>query len=100
MAPDEVHLVLPASLRADLAIDVARGYRTSREHRGATHLLLSKLDEVPRESGIADLALSLEMPSRWVTDGQDVPTDLKPGVQRILRSFGLSTDLESDWMPA
>ena len=100
MAPDEVHLVLPASLRADLAIDVARGYRTSREHRGATHLLLSKLDEVPRESGIADLALSLEMPSRWVTDGQDVPADLKPGVQRILRSFGLSTDLESDWMPA
>jgi flagellar biosynthesis protein FlhF len=100
MAPDEVHLVLPASLRADLAIDVARGYRASREHRGATHLLLSKLDEVPRETGVADLAMSLEMPMRWVADGQDVPADLKPGVQRILRSFGLSTDLESDWMPA
>jgi flagellar biosynthesis protein FlhF len=44
--------------------------------------------------------MSLEMPARWVADGQDVPADLKPGVQRILRSFGLSTDLESDWMPA
>lgn len=98
--PDEVHLVLPATLRTDLAIDVARSYRTTREHRGATHLLVSKLDEVPRETGIADLALSLDMPTRWVTDGQDVPADLKPGVQRVLRSFGLSIDLESDWMPA
>lgn len=100
LAPDEVHLVLPASLRPDLAIDVARGYRTSRAHRGATHVLLSKIDEVPRETGVADLALSLEMPARWVTDGQDVPADLKPGVPRILRAYGLSVDAEPDWMPA
>ena len=98
--PDEVHLVLPATLRADLAVDAARAYRPTREHRGATHVLLSKIDEVPRETGVADLALSLEMPARWVTDGQEVPNDLKPGVPRILRSFGLSADLESDWMPA
>lgn len=100
LAPDEVHLVLPASLRPDLAVDVARGYRTSRAHRGATHVLLSKIDEVPRETGVADLALSLEMPARWVTDGQDVPADLKPGVPRILRAYGLSVDAEPDWMPA
>ncbi len=100
LAPDEVHLVLPASVRPDLAIDVARGYRATRAHRGATHLLLSKVDEVPRETGVADLALSLEMPARWVTDGQDVPADLKPGVARILRAYGLSVDAEPDWMPA
>jgi flagellar biosynthesis protein FlhF len=100
LAPDEVHLVMPASVRADLAIDVARGYRSTRAHRGATHLLLSKVDEVPRETGVADLALSLEMPARWVTDGQDVPADLKPGVARILRAYGLSVDAEPDWMPA
>jgi flagellar biosynthesis protein FlhF len=100
LTPDEIHLVLPASLRPDLAVDVARAYRASRTHRGATHVLVSKIDEVPRESGVADLALSLEMPSRWVTDGQDVPTDLKPGVARILRAYGLSVDTEPDWMPA
>ncbi len=100
LTPDEIHLVLPASLRPDLAVDVARAYGATRTHRGATHLLISKIDEVPRESGVADLALSLEMPSRWVTDGQDVPTDLKPGVARILRAYGLSVDTEADWMPA
>jgi flagellar biosynthesis protein FlhF len=97
--PDEVHLVIPASLRPDLAIDLSRAYRTTSGHCGATHLILSKLDEVPRDSGIADLALSLELPTRWITDGQDVPGDLKPGVRRLLRAWGLSVDAEPDWMP-
>lgn len=100
IAPDEVHLVLPASLRADLAVDIGRAYAASRAHCGATHLLISKLDEVPSERGVTDLALSLEMPTRWVTDGQDVPADLKPGVARLLRTWGLSADAEPDWMPA
>ncbi|MCC6245707.1 MAG: hypothetical protein IT353_22940 [Gemmatimonadaceae bacterium] len=100
LEPDEVHLVLPASLRPDLAIDIARGYRSTRAHRGATHLLLTKVDEVPRESGVADLALSVELPARWVTDGQAVPADLKPGVARIMRAYGLSVDTEPDWLPA
>jgi flagellar biosynthesis protein FlhF len=98
--PDEVHLVIPASLRADLAVDIGRAYRATRHHCGATHLILSKIDEVPNASGISDLALSLEMPTRWVTDGQDVPGDLKPGVPRLLRAWGLSADAEPDWMPA
>lgn len=98
--PDEVHLVVPATLRADLALHVARAYGTTREHRGATHVLLTKLDEVPREAGVADLAMSLELPARWIADGQDVPTDLKPGASRILRGYGLSADTEPDWMPA
>ena len=100
LEPDEVHLVMPASLRPDLAIDIARGYRSTRAHRGATHLLLTKVDEVPRESGVADLALSVELPARWVTDGQAVPADLKPGVARIMRAYGLSVDTEADWLPA
>ncbi len=99
LAPDEVHLVLPATLRADLAVDIGRAYRASRVHCGATHLLLSKVDEVPRESGVTDLALSLGMPTRWITDGQDVPADLKPGVPRLLRGMGLPADAESDWTP-
>ncbi len=105
LGPDEVHLVLPASLRADLAVDIGRNYGPSRNtkggmHRGASHLLITKLDEVPRETGVADLALSMAMPTRWVTDGQDVPADLGAGVPRLLRSWGLAADAEPDWMPA
>lgn len=99
-APDEVHLVIPATLRADLAVHAARAYGRTRAHSGATHLLLTKLDEVPRETGVSDLALSLELPARWIADGQAVPADLKPGAPRILRSYGLSADVEFDWMPA
>ncbi|MEP6836187.1 MAG: hypothetical protein ABJB74_22550 [Gemmatimonas sp.] len=98
--PDEVHLVVPATLRADLALHAARAYGRTRLHVGSTHLLLTKLDEVPRETGVTDLALSLELPSRWITDGQNVPADLKPGASRILRSYGMSADVEPDWMPA
>lgn len=100
LAPDEVHLVMPASLRPDLALDISRSYANTRAHRGASHLLLTKIDEVPRGTGVADLALSMELPVRWITDGQDVPTDLKPGVPRVLRSYGLGVDAESDWLPA
>ena len=49
---------------------------------------------------MTDLALSLEMPSRWITDGQDVPADLKQGAPRLLRAFGLSADAERDWATA
>lgn len=97
--PDEVHLVVPATLRADLALHAAQAYGRTRAHVGSTHVLLTKLDEVPRETGVTDLAMSLELPARWVADGQDVPADLKPGAPRILRSYGMSADAEPDWMP-
>lgn len=100
LAPDEIHLVLPATTRHDLAREIGRSYRDGRGHRGATHLLVSKLDEVPNERGVTDLALSLDLPARWVTDGQEVPADLKPGVPRLLRAYGLAADAEPDWIPA
>jgi flagellar biosynthesis protein FlhF len=83
IAPDEVHLVLPAALRAD----VAAATRDAFASCGTTHLLLAKLDEVPGERGVAELAAELALPGRWVTDGQDVPTDLRPAAQRLLASF-------------
>jgi flagellar biosynthesis protein FlhF len=100
LAPDEVHLVMPATLRADLAVDVGRSYRAAGGHCGATHLLLSKIDEVPQELGVADLALSLEMPTRWLTDGQNVPADLQTGVPRLMRTIGLGVGIEPNWVTA
>jgi flagellar biosynthesis protein FlhF len=100
LAPDEVHLVLPASMRGDLALAAERTYRTSRAHCGATHTVLTKLDEVPAQRGLTDLALSLALPSRWVTDGQDIPAHLAPAVPRLLRSIGLGVDADDSWVPA
>ena len=85
LAPREVHLVLPASLRPDLASSVRGELRDA----GVTHALLSKLDEVPYEHGVAELAARVALPVRWVTDGQDVPADLHAGWPRIVQSLGV-----------
>lgn len=82
-APDEVHLVLPATVR----LDVAEAARRDFDRLGLTHLLLSKLDEVPEERGLAELAEVVGLPARWVTDGQEVPTDLRGAGGRILASL-------------
>jgi flagellar biosynthesis protein FlhF len=84
IAPAEMHLVLPASLRPDIAEAVRDAYIPL----GVTHLLLSKLDEVPGEAGVTDLVYRLDLPARWVADGQEVPTDLCAAAPRIMASLG------------
>ncbi len=84
MRPDEIHLVMPAGLRPDIAQVAFNAHLAMKP----THLLLSKLDEVPDDTGIADLATLLALPTRWLTDGLDVPADLKPAPQRILAALG------------
>lgn len=83
LRPDEVHLALPAGLRVDVAFGMAEAFRPL----GVTHLLLTKLDEVPGEGGVAELVELLGLPARWVTDGQEVPADLRAAAPRLLDSF-------------
>jgi len=85
MRPDEIHLVVPAGVRPDVASVAFNAHVAMRP----THLLLSKLDDVPNDTGIADLAAVIALPARWLTDGLDVPADLKPAPQRILAALGL-----------
>ena len=85
MQPDEIHLVIPAGLRPDIAAVALNTHLAMRP----THLLLSKLDDVPEDRGVADLAATIALPTRWLTDGLAVPADLKPAPQRILASLGL-----------
>ncbi|HLU24492.1 MAG TPA: hypothetical protein VKZ58_02115 [Longimicrobiales bacterium] len=84
IGPSEVHLVLPATIRTDVALAI----RDELAGLGLTHVLLTKLDEVPGELGVAELAYALELPARWVTDGQDVPDALQPAATRLMASLG------------
>ena len=105
LAPAEIHLVLPASIRPDLAerardrMDAllaavaaapvgAGGARPRFRAPAVTHLLLTKLDEVPGDDGVSELAARLELPVRWVTEGQEIPRDLAAGVPRLLTALG------------
>ena len=72
IAPDEVHLALPAGQLPAVSRRLLRAFASFR----CTHLIVTKLDEYPVESGVFDLALEHAHPMRWVTDGQEVPADL------------------------
>ena len=83
--PDEVHLVLPATLRADAIAVVTSALSACR----VTHACLTKLDELPDDRVIADVAARLDLPIRWVTTGQSVPNDMHIAKAAIMSALGL-----------
>jgi flagellar biosynthesis protein FlhF len=82
LAPNEVHLTLPAGLQTRLARRLVDDYR----EWGVTHLLPTKLDELPGDSSLFELAASCGLPVRWAADGQEVPADLRATAQGAARS--------------
>ncbi len=84
MDPQETHLVLPAGLRPD----VARHLGSAFQGLGVTHVLPTKLDQVPCDAGLAELVEQVKLPTRWVGDGQEVPGDLRPAGARLLAALG------------
>ncbi len=86
LRPDEVHLCIPASWRLELAATA----RESFTPLGITHALVTKLDEVPADATIARLASTIDLPARWVTDGQDIPTDLRDAGPKVLGALGVA----------
>jgi flagellar biosynthesis protein FlhF len=86
LRPDEVHLVVPATLRLDLVARVRADHLALRP----THAILTKLDEVPGDRQLSQLTAGLDLPMRWVADGQDVPSHLRPAGGAILSPLGLT----------
>lgn len=78
--PDETHFVVPATIRTDLMLAA----RADFVALGATHALVTKVDEAPLDSTVAMYAAEVRLPVRWVTDGQDVPTDLREAGPTLL----------------
>jgi flagellar biosynthesis protein FlhF len=85
LSPDEVHLVVPASMRPD----IAAGLRATYARCAPTHLLISKVDEAPEDGTLADLASRVDLPTRWITDGQMIPDDIRQARPRILAALGM-----------
>ncbi len=78
--PDETHLVVSAGVR----LHVAESARSDYSDLALTHSLLTKLDEIPDEAGVAEVADQLGLPANWITDGQLVPDDLHEASDRIM----------------
>lgn len=86
LAPDETHLVLPATLSRDSVEHLTATYRPF----GPTHLILSKLDEARDPAAAALVALYSDLRCRWVTTGQNVPGDLRTAQPHLLEALGVT----------
>ena len=87
IAPDETHLVVPATMRPDAVPALLAAMAPCR----LTHAIISKVDELHDERAIADVAARVDLPIRWIADGQAVPDDLHPSRSRILGALGLGS---------
>ena len=75
----EVHLALPSGMQREVAARLIDHHIT----RGVTHLLATKVDEVPDDWTLFDLAAERRLPMRWLSDGQRVPHDLRSAAPRL-----------------
>jgi flagellar biosynthesis protein FlhF len=80
LAPHETHLVLPSGLQEGLVRRTIEAYKP----QGITHLLPTKLDESMDDWSLFDAAAESRLPMRWMSDGQEVPRDLKAAAPRLL----------------
>ncbi len=88
IGPDEVHLVMPAGLRSDVSV----AYMNRFTGLGVSHMLFTKLDEVPFDSTLVELAEATGLPARWVADGLKIPSGLAVAGARLLASLGADSN--------
>ena len=86
LAPDEVHLALPATRSLASVSHTVGRYRTL----GITHVVLTKLDEAPTAVGGAMVALQSGLPCRWTTTGPGMPGALESARRRLFTALGMS----------
>jgi flagellar biosynthesis protein FlhF len=73
-APTETHLVLAAPGGLGYLMNTAASFAVLEP----THLIVTKLDEMPQWGAIASLTGKTGLPVSFITDGQEVPRNLVP----------------------
>jgi len=81
--PDEVHLVISASTKAD---DV-RMLLDNFKPLGYDHLIVSKLDETHSLGGLYNLVKHCPLPISYFTVGQSVPEDIRTASLAFVRGW-------------
>ncbi len=86
-APDEMHLVLSVSMRADNSLDAAKSLGVLPINR----LVFSKLDETPRIGNILNVAKKINLPISFLTNGQSIPDDILVASNEFIANSILDT---------
>lgn len=71
--PDEIHLVLPASLDAKVQTRIADGFSPL----GVSRVVLTRLDEVVGLGVILNVVDRLSLGVSYLANGQNVPNDIQ-----------------------
>ena len=71
--PQEIHLVLSASTDQRTQLNALKGFGSMN----VDSLIFTKLDETSRPGSIIEVALKSKKPISYLTDGQNVPQDIK-----------------------
>lgn len=90
--PHETHLVLSSAAGPDslaLAAETFAGV-------GASAIVLTKVDEVHTLGGLLPLMCNPRLPLSYVTDGQNVPHDIRPADRRSLARLIVGVELASE----
>ncbi len=91
LSPDEVHLVIPATVRARFA----RGALERWADCGVTHILPSRLDELDGDPlPVIELIRELGLLPRWLAGGPGVPSGLELAGDRLLSALGIPAPAE------
>ncbi len=72
--PTETHLVLSAPYGLNYLFEAAEQFAALNPNR----LIVSKLDEMPVWGAVVSLVERTGLPLSWITDGQEVPRNLRP----------------------
>jgi len=86
--PDEVHLVLSAVGSAMSMAATAERFSTV----GTSALVVTKLDEAMGLGGLLQVTRSCQLPVSYLTNGQNVPDDIRVAQQRELARMILGMD--------
>ena len=81
--PDEIHLVLNVSMRHEDARDIIGAYG----RLGVNRLLFTKADESNSAGSLLNVAAQFGPPLSYITNGQDVPDDIKRVTSNYLVSL-------------
>jgi flagellar biosynthesis protein FlhF len=87
VAPTEVHLVLPATVKTADALAAIRAFRPL----GVTSLVWTRMDETTSHGTVLSVSLEAACPLAWFGTGPDVPGDLEPasGADLVHRVLGV-----------
>ncbi len=70
--PDELHLVLSSSMRADVLYDAYESFTVLP----VNHIIITKIDETRRLGNILNISRKIPLPISFLTNGQKVPDDI------------------------